>query len=44
MRQVGVQRLPQAKVAVFVGNAWDPQLGRETPWVNLRASLLEMPA
>ena len=39
MRQAGVQRLPQAKVAVFVGNAWDPQLGRETPWIDLARQL-----
>jgi hypothetical protein len=39
MRQAGVQHLPQAKVAVFVGNAWDPQLGRETPWIDLARQL-----
>ena len=27
--------IPSAKVAVFVGNAWDPQEGRETPWIDL---------
>ena len=27
--------VPAAKVAVFVGNAWDPQEGRETPWIDL---------
>ena len=26
---------PEAKVAVFVGNAWDPQPGRETPWIDI---------
>ena len=26
---------PQAKVAAFVGNAWDPQDGRETPWIDI---------
>ena len=39
MRQAGVQRLPQAKVAVFVCNAWELQLGRETPWINLAHQL-----
>ena len=23
------------KVAVFVGNAWDPREGRETPWIDV---------
>jgi hypothetical protein len=27
--------VPQAKVGVFVGNAWDPQDGRETPWIDI---------
>jgi len=27
--------VPQAKVAVFVGNAWDPREGRETPWIDI---------
>lgn len=26
---------PAARVGVFVGNAWDPQPGRETPWIDL---------
>jgi hypothetical protein len=28
-----------AKVAVFVGNAWDPQEGRETPWIDIARQL-----
>ena len=28
-----------AKVAVFVGNAWDPQPGRETPWIDVARQL-----
>ncbi len=41
---VGVQDLwssaqlseaPEAAVGVFVGNAWDPSEGRETPWLDL---------
>jgi predicted AAA+ superfamily ATPase len=31
----GLSAIPQAKVAVFVGNAWDPKEGRETPWIDL---------
>ena len=34
-----LSRLPTAKVAVFVGNAWDPIDGRETPWINLARQL-----
>ncbi len=30
---------PEAKVAVFVGNAWDPQPGRETPWIDIARQL-----
>ena len=26
---------PNARVGVFVGNAWDPSEGRETPWIDL---------
>ncbi len=31
--------LPQTKVAVFVGNAWDPREGRETPWIDIARQL-----
>ncbi len=31
--------VPEARVAVFVGNAWDPQEGRETPWIDVARSL-----
>lgn len=31
--------LPEAQVGVFVGNAWDPQPGRETPWIDLARQL-----
>ena len=31
----GVSSAPAAKVGVFVGNAWDPEEGRETPWIDL---------
>ncbi|MFY9542495.1 MAG: DUF499 domain-containing protein, partial [Dethiobacteria bacterium] len=35
IRDAGLSRVPAAKVAAFVGNAWDPQEGRETPWIDL---------
>ncbi|MBI3917901.1 MAG: ATP-binding protein [Betaproteobacteria bacterium] len=33
--QIGLSSIPEAKVVAFVGNAWDPKPGRETPWVDL---------
>ena len=39
VRDAGVRAVPKAKVAVFVGNAWDPQPGRETPWVDIAHQL-----
>jgi hypothetical protein len=35
VRAAGLAMVPKARVAVFVGNAWDPQPGRETPWIDL---------
>jgi len=37
--EAGVKTVPSAKVAVFVGNAWDPQQGRETPWIDVARQL-----
>jgi hypothetical protein len=31
--------VPHAKPWVFVGNAWDPQEGRETPWLDMAQEL-----
>lgn len=31
--------MPSARVALFVGNAWDPQEGKETPWIDLARQL-----
>ncbi|MEX1254896.1 MAG: DUF499 domain-containing protein [Dehalococcoidia bacterium] len=31
--------VPAAKVAAFVGNAWDPAEGRETPWIDVARQL-----
>lgn len=35
----GLQTVPEARVAVFVGNAWDPEPGRETPWIDFARQL-----
>jgi hypothetical protein len=34
-RQIGLESIPEARVVAFVGNAWDPKPGRETPWMDL---------
>ncbi|MDD9824620.1 MAG: DUF499 domain-containing protein [Gammaproteobacteria bacterium] len=35
----GLAQAPAAKVAVFVGTAWDPQEKNETPWIDLARQL-----
>lgn len=39
LREADIESVPKAKVAVFVGNAWDPQSGRETPWIDIARQL-----
>ncbi len=39
VREAGVATIPKAKVAVFVGNAWDPREGCETPWIDIARQL-----
>ncbi|MFQ5799505.1 MAG: DUF499 domain-containing protein, partial [Bacteroidota bacterium] len=39
LREAGLSSVPEAKVAVFVGNAWDLQDGRETPWIDVARQL-----
>lgn len=39
LAEAGLTAVPEARVAVFVGNAWDPELGRETPWIDLARQL-----
>lgn len=39
LQYAGLPSVPTARVAVFVGNAWDPQPGRETPWVDVAYQL-----
>ena len=34
-----VAEVPKARVGVFAGSAWDPQEGRETPWIDLARQL-----
>ena len=36
----GLTQIPRAKVAVFVGNAWDAAPGLETPWLDIAEQLL----
>ena len=38
-RKIRPSELPEARVAAFVGNAWDPQEGRETPWIDIARQL-----
>ena len=33
--------LPHARTAIFVGNAWDPQDGRENPWIDIARQLAD---
>ena len=37
--EAGLGAAPAARVGVFVGNAWDPTEGRETPWIDLARQL-----
>jgi hypothetical protein len=39
IRGAGLSSVPKARVGVFVGNAWDPQDGRETPWIDIARQL-----
>lgn len=39
LKNAGVVSIPQARVAAFVGSAWDPQEGRETPWIDIARQL-----
>ncbi len=39
LTEAKVAEVPKAAVGVFVGNAWDPQPGRETPWLDLAYQL-----
>ena len=39
LNEAGMEEAPSARVGVFVGNAWDPAEGRETPWIDLARQL-----
>lgn len=39
LTSAGLNDVPTAKVAVFVGNAWDGGEGRETPWIDIARQL-----
>jgi hypothetical protein len=39
LRDAGLSSVPKARVGVFVGNAWDPQEGKETPWIDIARQL-----
>ena len=39
LSDAGVAEAPSARTGVFVGNAWDPGEGRETPWIDLARQL-----
>jgi len=39
LKEAGLGTVPLARVAVFVGNAWDPKEGRETPWIDIARQL-----
>lgn len=39
LSDAGLSNVPTAKVAVFVGNAWDPAAGHETPWIDVARQL-----
>ncbi|MBU6399160.1 MAG: DUF499 domain-containing protein [Verrucomicrobia bacterium] len=39
MKATGLKQIPEARVAVFVGNSWDAVLGRETPWLDIANQL-----
>jgi hypothetical protein len=39
LQKAGLTDVPVARVAVFVGNAWDPSPGVETPWIDIARQL-----
>ena len=41
LREAKVNEIPSARVGVFVGNAWDPAEGRETPWIDLARQIAD---
>ena len=39
LSEEGIAEVPAARIGVFVGNAWDPADGRETPWIDIARQL-----
>lgn len=39
MKATGLKEIPKAKVAIFVGNAWDARPGCENPWLDIADQL-----
>lgn len=39
LKEAGIAAVPESRVAVFVGNAWDPKEGSETPWIDIARQL-----
>ncbi|HOE31194.1 MAG TPA: DUF499 domain-containing protein [Planctomycetota bacterium] len=39
LKGAGIRTVPAARVAAFVGNAWDPKEGSETPWIDIARQL-----
>ncbi len=39
LREAGLPEIPNARVGVFVGNAWDASQGAETPWIDIARQL-----
>lgn len=39
LKEAGIRAVPEARVAAFVGNAWDPREGHETPWIDIAQQL-----
>ena len=39
LQEARIGHVPKGRVAVFVGNAWDPREGRENPWIDVARQL-----
>jgi hypothetical protein len=39
LKAAEITELPKSRVAVFVGNAWDPRETRENPWIDVARQL-----
>ena len=39
LKNAGIDHLPRVRIGVFVGNAWDPTPGAETPWIDIARQL-----